>query len=254
MHADESGDHQYPTVDWKYPAHRYLALTGVIIEEQYYYEVILSKIRKIKLLIASDPNNLPILHRREILAQTGDYLKLRQPDVREQFDKQVLELLSDSGLVICTVVLDKTSHWRRYGELAYHPYHYASTVLFGKYTHFLNQHDARGDVMAEARGNQEDKALGIEYEKFYQNGTKFITADCIQQVLTSKLKIRRKSEAIAGLEIADLLTLATKIDVLHTFGHIKSLDSNFQTRIIERIQGNYYQENGTSKGFGKKFL
>ena len=256
LYADESGTHHYPTTDWDNPAKRYFALTGVAFDSHYYQTIIQPKVRAIKLLIASDPDYLPILHRADILNYEGDYSKLKDnPELQREFDKQILELLSDPGLVICTVVMDKTAHFQKYGQAARHPYHLASIVLLESYIHFLHANGLKGDVMAEARGGKYDRELEAEYRQFHQNGTQFMSTEYIQTALTSKdIKVRWKSEAIAGLEIADLLTLATKIDVLHTFGHIKSLDSNFQTRIIERIQGNYYQENGTSKGFGKKFL
>ena len=69
LNVDESGTHQYPNpiTDWNNLEKRYLALTGVIFEEQYYQTVILLHVHKIKLLVASNPKNLPILHRSEML-------------------------------------------------------------------------------------------------------------------------------------------------------------------------------------------
>jgi hypothetical protein len=69
LYIDESGSHSYPTKDKNNMARRYLSLTGVIIENGYYREVIQPKVREIKLLVASDPDDLPILHREDILAR-----------------------------------------------------------------------------------------------------------------------------------------------------------------------------------------
>ena len=183
------------------------------------------------------------------------------PGVKDAFlmdfvdgNQQMLELLGSTDSTICTVVFDKAEHWYQYGRMICHPYHVTLIALLESYVDFLHKNNAKGYVMAEARGGKEDKALEEVYKKFYQYGTKSITPDYIQAVLSPTLTIKRKSAAIAGLEIADLLTRATKIDVLHTFEHIKILRPNFQTCIIEKIQSNYHQEDGTSKGFGKKLL
>jgi hypothetical protein len=255
LYIDESGTHSYPKKDKNRPAKRYLSLTGVIIENRYYVEVIQPKIREIKLLVASDPDNLPILHREDILNRRGDFIKLRDPVLCKEFDRLVLELLSNHDYVICVVVLDKTEHLKKYGAAAYHPYHYCLNVILEKYTRCLHDLNSIGDVMAEARGGKDDRKLEKEYTKFYRFGTQFRSPEYIQQVLTSEdIKIRRKELGIEGLEIADLLTLANKIDVLHTYGHIDSLDPNFQTKLIRKIQPRYFKNGSIIKGYGKKLL
>lgn len=255
LYIDESGSHSYPTKHKNDPARRYLSLSGIIIEQEYYRETIQPAIRNLKLLLASDPDELPILHREDILNKRGDYIKLRDKSVAQEFDKQLMGILENSDYTICTVVVDKTAHLDKYGAAAFHPYHYCLNVMLEKYTHCLHELSATGDVMAEARGGKDDAKLEKEYSKFYTYGTQFRSPDYIQQVLTAKdIKMRRKDLKIEGLEIADLLTLANKIDVLHSYGHIATLDANFQTTIIRKIQGKYFKKGNVMKGYGKKFL
>ncbi len=256
LYIDESGTHNYPKKGARInTAKQYLSLTGVIIENQYYKDVIQPKVREIKLLLASDPDNLPILHREDILAKRGDFNKLNDPAVNKEFNKLVVELLGNHDYVLCTIVVDKIANLSRYGEAAFHPYHYCLNVMLEKYTHCLHTLGAKGDVMAEARGGQDDKNLEKEYKKFYNHGTQFRSTEYVQSALTSSdIKIRRKSERIEGLEIADLLTLPSKIDVLHTYNVILTLDVNFQTKIIRKIQPRYHRNGGTIKGYGKKLL
>lgn len=255
LYIDESGSHSYPTKDKLNPAKRYLSLTGVIIEQDYYREFIQPKIRQLKQLIASDPDDLPILHREDILNKRGDFIKLRNKEVAIEFDRLLMEILTNSNYTVCVVVLDKTAHLTKYGASAFHPYHYCLNVILEKYTHCLHEMSSSGDVMAEARGGKDDTKLEKEYSKFYEYGTQFRSTDYVQQVLTSKdIKMRRKESRVEGLEIADLLTLANKIDVLHTYGHIESLDSNFQTKIMRNIQSKYFRHGSIMKGYGKKLL
>lgn len=255
LYIDESGTHSYPRKDKNNVAKRYLSLTGVIVDNDYYKRVIQPKVREIKLLVASDPDNMPTLHREDILNKRGDFSKLRDADVAKEFDRLVLELLADCEYTVCVVVLDKTEHFTKYGAAAFHPYHYCLNIILEKYTHCLHMRNSKGDVMAEARGGSDDRKLEKEYSRFYKQGTQFRSPDYIQGVLTSSdIKMRRKELKIEGLEIADLLTLATKIDVLHTYGIISSLDPNFQTKLIRKIQPRYFKNGSTIKGYGKKLL
>ena len=110
--------------------------------------------------------------------------------------------------------------------------------------------------MAEARGKKEDHALKEEYNQFYENGTYFCKPQHIQRFLTSKeIKIKPKSKMFVGLEFADLLSLATKLDTLNCYGKLANLSDNFCKIVIDHIQSKYRSSaKGQSKGFGKILL
>ena len=261
FYIDESGNHQYPTNTWsnKYwnkIKNRYLSLTGVIIENQHYEECILSQMNNIKLLIAPNSDNLPILHVSEIAHYEGLYRKLKeQPELEKQFHEQILKLLRLSEFTACTVVMDKKTYFRQHGQIARPSYNLTFVALLESYVHFLHANGVRGDVMAEARGGHYDKELKAEYRQFYQNGTDSMSAEYIQAVLTSKdIKIQWKAEAIAGLEIADLLSLSSKLDVLRSFGRLDKIHQDLYRRIARAIRNKYYSNNLQIKGFGKKFI
>ena len=257
---DESGNHQYPTANWSSRAwkkieNRYLSLTGVIIENQHYQEVILPRMRDIKSLIAPDSGNLPVLHLSEIMHYKGFYNKLKkQPELEKQLYEQLLNLLHISKFTVCTAVMDKITRFRRNGQAAGHPYNLTFIALLESCVHFLHANGTRGDVMPEARGGKYDRELEAEYRKFYQYGTKTMSAKHIQTVLTSrKLKMRKKAGWM-GLELADLLALSSKLDVLHSFGQLDKIHNDFYRRIANAIQDKYYSSNSKIKGFGKKFI
>ena len=110
--------------------------------------------------------------------------------------------------------------------------------------------------MAEARGKKEDQDLKEEYKRFYENGTHFCKPRHIQQFLTSKeIKIKPKSKMFVGLEFVDLLSLATKLDILNCYKKLPPLTDNFCKIVVKHIQSKYRSSpNGRIKGFGKKLI
>lgn len=74
-----------------------------------------------------------------------------------------------------------------------------------RYFYFLRGRGT-GDVMAEATNSPLDQKLKHLYSKFWQNGTDHISGDKLRPVLSSKeIKIKPKSQDVAGLQFADLL-------------------------------------------------
>lgn len=254
LYIDESGTHDYSSsVDLK---HRYLALVGVCISEEQNIAMLQPGMLELKRLVADDPDDLPILHREDIINRKGVFAKLNDPEVEAKFNEVFLGLLKGMDYTICTIVLDKKSHLERYQQAALHPYHYCLNMLLERYTFHLGENGGRGDVLAEARGKKEDHALKEEYARFYEHGTFYRKPHHIQQVLTSKeLKLKPKTKGIVGLEFADLLSLATKLDTLHAYKVLPSLTDNFCKTVIDNVQPKYRcSPGGASKGFGKKLV
>lgn len=254
LYIDESGTHHYSKSDDI--KKRYLSLTGIIIERDIYIRDFQPKVGGIKKIFSKDPDNPPILHREDIINKSGTFGKLNNPEFENKFNKIFLDLIENVGYHICVVVIDKKSHLEKYQKSAEHPYHYCLKTMLERYLHFLEIR-GKGDVMAESRGRAEDMALKQAYEDFYQRGTYFCTKDYVQSFLTShEIKIKSKDKGIAGLEIADLLSLATKLDVLETYRLIPPLTNNFNKKIVNTIQLRYCRGNSNQrvKGYGKKLL
>ena len=254
LYIDESGTHHYGTQDCL--SKRYLGLTGIIISSDNVENILQPKIIELKKMFTDDPDDLPILHREDIVDKRGVYAKLNDTDFERMFNDAYLCLLSELDFNICSVVVDKKNHLERYQDSANHPYHYCLDVLLERYTNFLEKRGV-GDVWAESRGKKEDDALRSSYERFYTCGTNFRSVQYIQQTLTSKkIKLKPKIKAVAGIELADLLSLPTRIDILHAFGKIQDLDDNFNKKVIDKIQGKYFKGdfNSKTKGYGKKYI
>ncbi len=253
LYIDESGTHNYPTHDDI--KSRYLGLTGIIISEEANVGILQPRLLELKRIVANDPDELPVLHREDIVNKRGVFAKLSDGGTEKKFNEIFLGLLKNLDYAVLAVVLDKKAHLEKYQKAAYHPYHYCTNVLLERYVFYLQEIGGRGDVLAEARGKKEDQALKEEYRFFYENGTNFCKAEVVQRFLTSKeIKIKPKSRMFTGLEFADLLSLATKLDTLLSHNILPSLTDNFCKIIIQNIQNKYRSSKGKTIGFGKKLI
>lgn len=252
LYIDESGHHRYkisPAIK-----ERYLGLTGIIVEQSVYAEEVVPRIEKIRKLFYSDPDFKPALHLEDIMSGKKEFINIRNPDVKKVFDEQLISLYTDVEYKIITVVIDKTAHFTRY-VTPEHPYHYNLACMLERYCKFLDWNDAHGDVMAEARGPKEDRKLREVYTKFFDQGTQYMPAPTAKKTLTSKdIKLKTKKLLTPGLEMADLLALCSKLDIMHSEGRLQSLSNNFTKTVIEAIQPKYFTGPSGVRGNGKKFL
>ena len=110
--------------------------------------------------------------------------------------------------------------------------------------------------MAESRGGKEDMRLKASYRRVFHEGTEYVDAEAFTRYLTSRqLKVKQKSNNIAGLQIADLLahpsyrsTLARK--------NKQSLPSDFGGKIARLLEKEKYYRSPAGKiyGWGRKWL
>lgn len=254
LYIDESGTHDYSEKETI--KHRYLGLIGVIVALTDYQSDIQPKIFELKRMFSEDPDELVLLHRDEIVNRQGPFVKLYDLGFESKFNESLLDLLDTGNYILCGIVLDKKSHYERYGKAATHPYHYCLNVLLERYVLFLEEKQLRGDVVSEARGKREDGALRDAYSRFYLKGTNFISPERIQDRLTSQdIKLRTKKNCAEGLELADLLVLATKFYALKTYNIISELTDNFGLMVIDKIHKKF-RHNGAGgvKGYGIKLI
>lgn len=253
LYVDESGTHSYSIS--QQADKRYLALTGVAVRQDTIEHHLQPGVRKLKALISPDPDESFTLHREEIIARSGVYSRLRDAAVEAQWNQEFFGLIDSTDFVIFTVVIDKIAHKAKYFKPE-HPYYYCLEVLLEKYVSYLVSVDGQGDVLAEARGKAEDNALAAEYARYFENGTSYVRRDVIRARLTSKkIKLKPKN-SIAGLELADMLVLISKLDVLLIYNKAEHIAGKFMQQLLPRIQAKYYRNQSTGKivGYGKKMI
>lgn len=216
LYVDESGDHTYNNNKGDDPLKRYLGLTGVIVKTTEYRERFHPNLEKLKQdVFPHNPDDPVILVRNRIVHHEGVFNRLRDPAINAKWQQGLLEFLREHLTTVFTVVIDKKAHKERYGLAAFHPYHYCLTVLLERYRGWLTHVGGRGDVMAEGRGGTEDMMLKAVYREIMEKGTQYLSAQQMQDALTSlELKVKRKEQNIAGLQVTDLLAYPARIDIL----------------------------------------
>jgi len=256
LYIDESGDHTY--FDVNKAEKRYLGLTGCIVEKNYYGDCFKPKLEALKKNhFPYDPDDPIIFHRTDLVNCRGPFWCLRGEAKRKLFDKDLLNYFREIRFTLITVVIDKKSHTDRYGEAAFHPYHYCLAAMLERYCGFLNFYNAKGDVMAESRGKRENELLESSYNEVYCDGTHWRGAEFFNKVLTSKkIKIKPKTSNIAGLQVADLLAYPIKQMILLENDRIEDPGKVFSKKICEAVKRKHnqqvYQERVS--GYGKVFL
>lgn len=205
MYCDEVGNSDLGASED--PNHRYLSLTGVIVELDHVGDVLFPRIEELKKqFFRSHPDEPIILHRKELLNARHPFQVLHEPSVRAQFDVALLSLLRAADYRVITVAIDKLELRERYRVWRYDPYHYCLAVLVERFVMYLQERDAHGDVLAESRGGRDDLRLKGSFERLLCEGTNFIDSERLSGRLTSKqLKVKPKSNNIAGLQVADLV-------------------------------------------------
>ncbi len=239
------------------PNHRYLSLTGVILELGYVDSVVFPALENLKRkYFGSHPDEPIIFHRKELVNKNFPFQALRDSAVEQEFNHEFLSLLRKLEFVAITAVIDKLEHQQRYQVWRFDPYHYGLTILVERYVLWLKRRNVFGDVMAESRGGKADRRLKDSFERVYSRGSDFVTAEEFAQCLTSReLKTKPKANNIAGLQLADLIAYPSFRASLASHHHT-SLPANFGAKIAEILETNKYDRSPAREvdGWGRKWL
>jgi hypothetical protein len=253
MYVDETGNADLAAS--ANPVHRFLSLTGIIISIPEMRKVAIPEIQRIKAeILELDPDEIHPLHRKEIMERKYPFDKLRNPEKREAFDVAILKLLTDLRYTVVSVVIDKQAHLLKYKKWAYDPYHYCLQVLFERYCMTLHKVGGNGDVMSEARGKREDERLAAAYAELYANPGN-IWPSVLARITSKRLKIRKKSENVVGLQIADLIAHPSAL-YLHSVYNNEPQTADFGSKIAKILAEKKYRRSwyGAIKGYGMKWL
>lgn len=255
IYIDEVGNSDLKSSNLK--DHRFLCLTGVIIDLKTVAETIQPELDYFKnSYFKSDPDEPVILHRSDILYKKGPFSVLKYTEMEEQFNTTLLGLLEKWNYTVIAVVIDKEEHNTRYSTWKYDPYHYCQEIMIERFRLFLNIQNAVGDVMFESRGGKEDIRLKTSFRKLMDSGTHNLSSEQLSEHFTSKeLKVKTKLSNIAGLQIADLLAHPTR---RWAFKNIMEMDegtNTFSDKILEILERNkFFRYQGKIKGYGVKKL
>lgn len=260
MYIDEVGDDGMKREIVQNENERYLSLTGVILESNYYKNTFCPNLYSFKSSFIPDyPDNPPgkayCLHRKDILKKQEGFEFLRDTEVRARFDTGMLKIVDETEYKVITVVIDKYMHLETYEKAAYPPYYYCLQVITERYVRFLELEDSRGDILIESRGKKKDRDLKTAYNTFYLQGTNYIDHTRMASSLTSKeIKIKTKEKNIYGLQLADLVAHPSYQGIKNQVQE-NEIHENFGNKIFTILENDkYYRKNKKIWGFGKKWL
>ena len=248
MYVDETGNSDLKHTDD--PNHRFLSLTGVIVDLDHIRETVHPEMEALKARhFASHPDEPVILHRHEMVNHLPPFGSLRDGEIRRAFDQDLLRCLREWEYSVVTVCLDKKKHTATYGGWNNDPYHYCMEILLELFNSWLRRRDAKGDVMAESRNGKEDRRLKKEFHNLWTFGTDKVNPEQFQTSLTSReLKIRPKKANETGLQLADLLANPSRSQILAERGLLGRRLGEFTEKIIAVLETKYDRDETGARG------
>jgi len=239
------------------PNHRYLSLTGVVLELDYVRNILFPEMESLKArYFISHPDEPVILHRKEMVNKQQPFDSLRDSKTEKLFNEELLDRITNWDYVVFTAVIDKLEQQQRYQIWKFDPYHYCLTTLVERYVMWLRVKKATGDVMAESRGGKPDLRLKDSFQRIYEKGSDYIHAEVFANYLTSRqLKVKPKSNNIAGLQLADILAHPSYRATIARHNNEK-LPDNFGGLIARILEESKYSRSpkGQIQGWGQKWL
>lgn len=198
---DECGDHSLEKIDRDFPL---FVLSTVIMERSAYQEQIVPALGRLKMRFWNHEG--VNLHSRDIRKALGDFSFMQVPQKRAMVLSALSDMMEDLPITPFITAIHKQVHKERYGMVASNPYDLALTYMdmVERVLHFLDgERETHLPVTAEARGKNEDNELEAAFYRLMTRGTRFIPAQRFQR-LKCPIAFRRKTDNIAGLQIADL--------------------------------------------------
>lgn len=239
LYIDESGTASFKNMAGN---NKYLTLSGIIIKSTDINKINynLNELKSNYFNYDIDLKNI-ILHREDIYNKRKGFESLSDDFVKENFNRDLITFLTSENYIIIGVTINKEARVKKYKN-PHDPYTTALETLIKRYVLFLEEHDAKGDILLESRNKDDNQTLENIYKEIYANGTKRNRQEVdmeptrFQTRLTSKsLKFKSKSENLAGLQIADLLANPLKCKLILEKENINQF-SPFSQELYNKIE------------------
>jgi hypothetical protein len=252
LFIDDSGDDQVKSCSKS--TERYLCLTGLCFDRLYHDRQVFPELEKLKSVVFGSNQEAPVvLHRDDIIKKRPPFNRLADPRVNAEYESKLIEIFSRSNYLVFTVFLDKFEWCRKYPNWNKNVYQVCLENLIERYALWLQSVDSVGDVVIEERGKKEDRELRASYNRLYQYGNNTMKSLFSKRISSSNLKISRKKDNIAGLQLADLVVTPLQRRIRKDI-YRHNLDLKFGGKLIEPIyRTKYYRSTkGDILGYGIK--
>ncbi len=200
LFLDESGHHGLKTINQEYPI---LLLCGCVLEKECYQNVFIPGIEKLKQKYFKRADI--IFHSRDIRKWQHDFKSLGDPKIRSDFYKDLDSLISQTEFTVIAAAVLKDKLIRQYGPQANNPYDLSLTFILERTVFLTDRFNcSKVEVVAEARGKNEDAKLHDQYQIIISNGTQFVQPQRFSHRFTD-IDFRKKEDNIAGTQLCDLV-------------------------------------------------
>ena len=235
VYVDESGDHGLKTIDPNYPV---FVLAFCIFHKQQYNEKLIPAMQHFK--FKHFGHDQVILHETDIRKDRGAFSRLKSPEMKDAFLKELTDIVAATPFVFVSTVIKKEIYRQRYREPG-NPYHVALGYGLERVFYYLRSQGAifgKTHVIVEQRGKQEDNELELEFRRICAGGN----YENIQ--LPFELIFADKKSNSPGLQLADLIARPVGLHIL------RPEQTNRAFSVLE--QKFYRNGKGTYLGWGLK--
>ena len=238
LFLDECGDQNLTSFDPSFPI---FTLCGIIVSQEQ-LDIITNKINALKKEFWGEKK--VILHSRDIRKCQNGFEIFFDLDVKRRFYEKINEILKEKIYVIVCCSILKEPYIRQYGRLN-DVYGQSLSYIMERtvfYLDSLENDSIHLSTIVECRGKKEDKALLDYYNKVSDRGTYWVTSARIRNYF-KEFEMKRKSENLIGLQIADMIAYPITRHVL---------DEDAVNLAFDIIKNNIYQKDG--KLYGMKIF
>ena len=238
LFLDECGDQNLSSFDPSFPV---FTLCGIVVSQDQ-LDVLSDKINALKKEFWGERKI--ILHSRDIRKCQNGFEIFFDIDVKRRFYEQINSILGDKVYVIICCSILKEPYIRQYGRLN-DVYGQSLSYIMERTVFYLDSLETSNihlTTIVECRGKKEDQTLLNYYNKVLDIGTYWVIPTRIQKYF-KEFEMRKKSENLIGLQIADLVAYPITRYVL---------DEEAVNFAYDIIKDNIYQKEG--KLYGMKIF
>lgn len=231
-----------------------MGLTGIIMRTEYEAGRFTEAMNLIKRTVFGKEDI--VFHRKEMLHALPPFESLNDPVKRDELDKALLDVMENAAYRAITVVVDKQALMEKYLVWQSDPYHYGLRCLLERYIYFLQGAGSVGDVMTESRERRDNKRLSRSYRYAYKHGTEYLTPADVQRYLPTEIKISRKKENVAALQLCDLIANPSCRELICRKNK-KEMTADFGKQIVDILYRRRYRRHPKTlkiEGCGTKWL
>jgi len=182
---------------------RYFCLAGYIISSEVYCNDLMPRVDALKGRIFGKTD--VVLHEKEIRDITGDFRCLSDRGIRESFWDGIHDLLLKCEISVVGVGVSVDIATKIYkSKYINSDYNIALQILLENYVHFLERHNAQGNVVIESTNATADSRLRNLFYNIVSDGTLFLDRNAFQTYLKA-ISFHVKQDNHNGLQIADFI-------------------------------------------------